>query len=116
MGCDCGKSFSFDFEPNGIPFGSENRKENCHHNHIPFNVTGNENIVFSVHGEKSRAIFLSVSAFSPSGLPVFQLRGFSFFTLSESLDFSLNGFPVFPLIAYLDFPFNGFPVFPLNEL
>ena len=41
--------FSFRFsEPNGIPFCSENRKENCHHDHIPFNVRGNGNIVFSV--------------------------------------------------------------------
>jgi len=39
--------FSFRFsEPNGIQFGSENRKENCHHNHIPFNLKGNGNIVF----------------------------------------------------------------------
>ena len=41
--------FFFRFsEPNGIPFGSENRKEICHHDHIPFNVKGNGNIVFSV--------------------------------------------------------------------
>ena len=33
---------------NRIPFGPENRKENCHHDHIPFNVNGNRNIVFSV--------------------------------------------------------------------
>ena len=32
---------------NGIPFGSENRKENCPHDHIPFNVKRNVNIVFS---------------------------------------------------------------------
>ena len=49
MGYDRGDSFPFDFEPNGIPFGSENRKENCHHDHIPFNKEGNGNIVFSVH-------------------------------------------------------------------
>ena len=48
MGYDYGDSFPFDFEPNGIPFGSENRKEICHHDHIPFNVKGNGNIVFSV--------------------------------------------------------------------
>ena len=30
MEYDRGESFLFDFEPNGIPFGSENRKENCH--------------------------------------------------------------------------------------
>ena len=50
MGYDRGDSFPFDFEPNGNPFGSENRKENCHHDHIPFNVKGNANIVFSVRG------------------------------------------------------------------
>jgi len=26
----------------------QNRKENCHHDHIPYNVKGNGNIVFSV--------------------------------------------------------------------
>ena len=31
----------FDSKANGIPFGSKNRKENCHHDHIPFNVEGN---------------------------------------------------------------------------
>ena len=35
------------FEPNGNPFGL-NRKENCHHDHIPLNVKGNGNRVFSV--------------------------------------------------------------------
>ena len=45
-GCDHGDSFPFDFEPNGIPFGS--LVENCHHDHIPFNVIGNRNIVFSM--------------------------------------------------------------------
>ena len=40
--------FSFRFEPNGISFGS-NRKENHHHDHIPFNVKGNGNKVFSVY-------------------------------------------------------------------
>ena len=41
MGYDRGDSFPFDFKPNGIPFGSENRKENCHLDHIPFNLKGN---------------------------------------------------------------------------
>ena len=50
MGCDRGDSFPFHYEPNGIPFGSENRKENCRHDHIPFNVKGIGNIVLSVHG------------------------------------------------------------------
>ena len=48
MGYDRGDIFPFDFEPNGFSFGSENRKENCHHDHIPFNVKGNGNIVFSM--------------------------------------------------------------------
>ena len=48
MGHDCGDSFPLDFEPNGYPFGPENRKENCLHDHIPFNLKGNGNIVFSV--------------------------------------------------------------------
>ena len=54
MGYDRGDSFSFDFEPNGIPFGSENGKENCHHNHIPFNARGIGNIVFSVNASPTR--------------------------------------------------------------
>ena len=29
----------------------QNRKENCHHDHIPFNVKGNGNIVFSVQDD-----------------------------------------------------------------
>ena len=40
MGYDRGDSLTFplDFEPNGIPFGSENRKENYHHDHIALNL------------------------------------------------------------------------------
>ena len=49
MGYDSGDSFSCDFEPNGIPFGSENRKENCHHDYIPFNLKVIWNIVYSVY-------------------------------------------------------------------
>ena len=49
MGYDCGDSFYFDFEQNGFPFGSENRKENYHHDHIPFNLKGNGMLVFSVN-------------------------------------------------------------------
>ena len=44
---DRGDSFHFDFEPNGNLFGAENRKENCHHDHIPFNLKGNRIRVFS---------------------------------------------------------------------
>ena len=51
MGYDRGDSFPFDFETNGIPFGSENRKENCHRDHIPFNMKGIGNIVFSAYEE-----------------------------------------------------------------
>ena len=43
-------SFPFDFELNGIPFGSENRKNNsCHHDHIPLNLKGNGILVLSVY-------------------------------------------------------------------
>ena len=41
MGYDRSDSVPFDFEPNGNPFGSENLKENCPHDHIPFNLKGN---------------------------------------------------------------------------
>ena len=47
MGYDRGDSFPFDFEPNEIPFGSKS-KGKCYHDHIPLNVEGNGNIVFSV--------------------------------------------------------------------
>ena len=47
MGYDRGDSFPSDFQPNGIPFGLENRKETRHHDHIPFNLTGTGNTVFS---------------------------------------------------------------------
>ena len=48
MGYDRGDRFPLNSEHNGIPFGSENWKENCYHDHIPFNMIGNGNIVFSV--------------------------------------------------------------------
>ena len=48
MGYDRGDSFPFDFEPNMDFYLVQNRKENCHHDHIPFNVKGDENTVFSV--------------------------------------------------------------------
>ena len=32
----------------------QNQEENCHHDHIPFNVKGNGNIVFSVHDTRSK--------------------------------------------------------------
>ena len=60
MEYDCGDSFILDSELNGIPFGS-NWKENCHHDHIPFNVKGNRNIVFSVYityAKKHKLVFV----------------------------------------------------------
>ena len=48
MGYDRGDSFPFDFEPNEIPFGSKSKGKQSPY-HIPFNVKGNGNIVFSVH-------------------------------------------------------------------
>ena len=44
-----------DHGDSSVPFGSnrqfhsvQNRKENCHHDHIPFNLKGYGNIIFSV--------------------------------------------------------------------
>ena len=34
----------------------QNRKENCHHDHIQFNVKGNGNIVFSVYFTPCRGL------------------------------------------------------------
>ena len=45
MGYDRGDSFPFDFEPNGIPFGSKSKRKMSPRSmvdHIPFNVKGNE--------------------------------------------------------------------------
>ena len=39
MGSDGGDSFPFDIEPNGVPF---------HQDHIPFDVKGIGNVVFTV--------------------------------------------------------------------
>ena len=30
----------------------QNRKKNCHHDHIPFNLKGNEILIFSVYAQK----------------------------------------------------------------
>ena len=40
-----GDSSPFYFKPNGIPL-AQNRKEICHHDHMPFNLKENENIFF----------------------------------------------------------------------
>ena len=39
MRYDRGDSFLSDFEPNGSQFSSKSN-ENCHHDHIPFNMKG----------------------------------------------------------------------------
>ena len=48
MGYDRGDSFPFDFWKIFSRFFL-NWKENCHHDHIPFTVKANGNIVFSVY-------------------------------------------------------------------
>ena len=70
MGYDRGDNFPIDFEPNGIQFGSENLKENSHHDHIPFNVKGDGNTVFSVHAIDgiSMGVMYSVPISRISGL------------------------------------------------
>ena len=45
---------------NGIRFGSENRKKNCHHDHLTFNVKENGNTVLSVAAANSSPSFNSV--------------------------------------------------------
>ena len=47
MGYDRGDNFPFDFEPNGIPFGSK-LEGKLSPRYIPFSGKGNGNIVFSV--------------------------------------------------------------------
>ena len=44
MGYDSGDSFPFDLNQMEIHL-VQDRKENCHHDHIPFNVKENGNIV-----------------------------------------------------------------------
>ena len=52
--------FSFRFWTNQMEFYLvQNRKENYHHNHIPFNLKGNGNIVFSVRYKLSDVSYRS---------------------------------------------------------
>jgi len=52
MGYDLGNRFPFNL--NQMEFHLvQNLKENCHHDHIPFNVKGKGNIVFSVKRPES---------------------------------------------------------------
>ena len=68
LGYDRDDSFPFDYKPDGIPFGSKNRKENSHHDHIPINLKGNGNLVLSEQTElPSRAITIIIHTFE-SGL------------------------------------------------
>ena len=62
MGYDRRDGFPFDFEPNGIIHLVQNLKENRHHDHIPFNVKGKGNIVFSLYVQKHISIIRMFSA------------------------------------------------------
>ena len=46
----------------------QNQKNNCHHDHIPFNVKGNGTLDFSVYSDHAsdRLAFLSIRNPSPS--------------------------------------------------
>ena len=61
MGYDGGDSFPFDFKPDGFLFGLKYKGKLFHH-HIPFNMKGNGNIVFSVYQRNS----ISASNHSPT--------------------------------------------------
>ena len=53
MEYDRGDSFPFDLSQMEFHL-VQNQKENCHHDHIPFNVKGNGKYSFhSVHSQKS---------------------------------------------------------------
>jgi len=45
----------------------QNRKENCHHDHIPFNVKGKGNIVFSIDKERGKIGVLNSASWQLSG-------------------------------------------------
>ena len=57
MGYDRGDSFPFDFLDQMEFHLVQNRKEICHHDHIPFNVKGNRNVVLSVYVTSLQAQF-----------------------------------------------------------
>ena len=48
----------------------QNRKGNCHYNHIPFNVKGNGNIVFSVASMTKNAFLNPSDTEEPDLSPV----------------------------------------------
>ena len=68
MGYDRGDSFPFNFEPNGILFGSKSKEKLCQHDHIPFNVKRNRNIVFSEWRRSFAPDFLADLSFFFGGL------------------------------------------------
>ena len=47
----------FDYEPNALP-SVHNQKENCHCDHILFELKGSGNIVFPAYTKKSGTFFL----------------------------------------------------------
>ena len=71
MGYGRSDSFTFDFELNGILFGSENRRENCHHDHIPFNLKGNglkfSQSSFSGQGRRWNFIIFQIALWNSAG-------------------------------------------------
>ena len=48
MEYDRGDSFKLCFEPNIEFYSVQDRKENCHRDHIPFNLKGNGNLFLRV--------------------------------------------------------------------
>ena len=63
MGYDPGDSFPFDLNQMEIHL-VQNRKENCHYDHIPFNEKGNGNIVFSVCSPHDAALKCCLIAYN----------------------------------------------------
>ena len=66
-----GDSFPFDFELNEFHF-VQIQKENCHQDHIPFNVKGIGSIVFSVqHKYAAKTLHISIIFCNPSEMTHF---------------------------------------------
>ena len=49
---------------------AQNRKENCHHDHIPSNLKGNGNIVFSVYIHICIYLYIYVCTVGPKSPPL----------------------------------------------
>ena len=68
------------------------RKENCHHDHIPFNVEGNGNIDFSVYSQKQQRWDVQLSERLASlGIRETQLRASTKPPYIIALSFNLEG-------------------------